>query len=625
MPHGSLGSSVALGLLADGDDFSRIRQRLSSGRLRGLWQAYLRHLGAEADCASLAFAAAVTRERHWQDAALKSLLAAAHAPISAFVDSDAGCISLSGMHRAHNICLAADWLWPVLNRDQREAVTGAAIAKCAENLSRMPDGIRDESDQRGQLLFARRLDRDDPFCLHPRDEQVNNWDFWFAGGLYMIACLAERAYLQDSDLVWGHYYDTGYDLDEARVARWKSIARERIETGMRNQLGPDGDYAEGISYAAYGGNALIVALTAMQRIDGIDLFSEALYRMPLWRRGFMIGASSAIAPNFNDAKLTAQSAPRLTAMLARRSRDPRLQGLLLDELDQDISDPGWLLILGLDESLPAEKPVLPRTRATRHTGTVIWRPDITTDGLFVALQSGVHGGAHQHRDRNSFFLAADGYPLLVDTGDCRYLQPPDPSFIDTMAHNALLIDGQGQIGDNHAPVAGRMVEQQDHGPISTALFDAGACYERITHCYRRAILNRPDILVLGDRVEGDCHEITWLAQGYNADGQARWRCKGRHMVLLRPELSLYLFFLQEPAGASIATSPLDGEARGILRLAVTIPGNRVTAVLATRRADEDAPVAAWSDGALSVTCRGRTVSIREQEKTLEVNGTDYAC
>lgn len=634
MTQRGLGHEVARGLLAGPADFQRLRDSSRSGLMARLWRrfeestaTYKKGSEFSGSLADLALLAAVTRRQDLAGHAIEAALEIAHRPH--WVHFDAGCMSLQGMHAAHELCAVVDWLWPVLNRDQREALLGAVIAKAVENLQRAPDGVRDEGDGRGQLLFVRRLDTNDRHCLHPKAEQVNNWDLWFAGGLYQAAALAERAWLKPDPawprLEWGHYYPVGYELDAARISRWKGIAVERIRTALATQLGPDGDYAEGISYADYGGRALLVALTAVARAGGPDLFPPGLAALPRWLRNQFVADVPFGAANFNDSVLAAGLPAPLLAHVARRTRDPELQGYALEAVELATGNPGHLTLLGLDADLPGTPVALQTTAVYQHSGTVVWRTAQDRSGVFFAIKSGAYGGAHQHRDRNSIYLAAYGEHLVVDTGDSRYANPASvPNFAETRAHNCVLVDSHDQIGGNDRPTHGRIVEHRDADGLSTALADASGCCEGVESNRRRVVFLRPDLLVMADRVAGACRELTWLLQGNNRDGRAEWLCSGRHLVLKRPLAQLHVFLAEPVTRVSIGAGTMDNTQQAILRLEAVIPGKAVTAALVPVRAGEDAPACEWAaDSSLTVRFGGQTHRVVPKAAAVTVNGREY--
>ncbi|MHB9024334.1 MAG: heparinase II/III domain-containing protein [Armatimonadota bacterium] len=633
-----LGEEVAVGLLAGPEEFQRVREATRSGYMARLWRELTGQIEATAkddpsvyvggvSVTDIAFAAAVTGRLDWANRAVNGALDYCHKPH--WLHWEAGCMPLEGMHMTHHVCLVTDWLWPILHRDQREALLGGVIAKGIENLSPPLPGVRNEDD-RGQLLMVRRMDKDDPYCLHPHHNSVNNWDLWFSGGIFMAAALAERAFLNPDPswpkLEWGHYYDVGYPMEQARIDRWKGIAIERITTALANELGPEGDYAEGISYAGYGGQAIITALTALDRAAGLNLFTPELMKMPGWLRAQFIADIPFGAANFNDARLFTRTPVPLLAHLARRTQDPEIQALVMEALDHTGERADHLSLLGLDPALEAKATPLPAARLFTHTGTAVWRTAQDRSGVFFVMQCGTHGGAHQHHDRNSIFLAAYGEHLIVDTGDGRYASPPsNPNHVETLAHSSVLIDGRGQIGDNLNPVSGHILDYVDEESVSSVLAEAGECYEGVESVRRRVVFARPDLLVLTDRVEGECSTLTWLLQGFNSDGKAEWICGDRQAVLSRPLAKLHIFFLEPVAGFATGVGTLDGAQREMLRLEASVPGKSVSAVLIPARADESAPQCERNaDGTLTISFRGKAYTVTAGEKSVIVNGREFA-
>lgn len=636
MPAGKLGDEVAIGLLAGPEEFERLGAARRDGHMAGLWRQFEEHAGQEKDLlgsmypvGDLALAAAVTRRSDLARKAIEFALEMARRPH--WIQPEAGCIGLHGMHIALELCLAIDWLWPMLGPDQREALLGAVIAKGIENLNPTPPGVRDENDGAGQLLIARRMDRHDPCCLHPLPAQVNNWDFLFAATLYLAAALADRAWLAPDpawpELGWGRYYDVGYTLDPERIARWKQIAVERVTTGIAAQLGDDGDYAESPSYVIMGTRGMMMTLTALERVDGTDLWPEALGKLPRWLRNQYVADIGFGVANYNDSLLHhAKKAGSVLPYLAARSGDPESRDFALEAFGAGTEPPDAVTVLGLQPTGPTAPMTLPLAALYRHTGQVIWRTAQDRTGVFFSIRSGAHGGAHQHNDRNSIFLSAYGEHMIVDTGDGRYADPPsDPRFDQTHAHNCVLVDGRGQIGSNAAPVAGRILEHHHQDDLSTALADASACYQGLAACRRRVVFVRPDLFVVSDRVEGRCASLTWLLQGYNPDAKAAWTCADRHAVLARPLARLHVVFLEPVIHLRVGTGTCDGRQRDMLRLEADVPGQVVTAVLVPVRPDEPEPNwACRDDGALTLYVRDRTHVIAAEDETIMVNGQAFS-
>lgn len=105
--------------------------------------------------------------------------------------------------------------------------------------------------------------------------------------------------------------------------------------------------------------------------------------------------------------------------------------------------------------LPRAKPLgeLPKGRVFRDVGvaylhSAIDRPE---DNIMFELRSSPYGSYnHAHADQNSFNITAYGEPLILDTG--YYTAYGDEHHygwtIHTMAHNTILVDGNGQAPRN---------------------------------------------------------------------------------------------------------------------------------------------------------------------------------
>ncbi len=630
-----LGETVAVGLLASSEEIARLREQRRMGLLAQLWQRYERLLPADGaekggmSTSSLAFAACVLQRPELASRATEQALEIVRTPWSAWIHPEAGCMTLAGMEKSIELSLTIDWLWPVLNRDQREALLGGLVAKSIENLSCAPEGFRN-IDDRGMLLIVRRMDCTDPHCLHKMSEQLNNWDTWFSAALLMAACLVERAFLlpaaDEPALEWGHYYRVGYDIDAARIARWKEIALERIQGVIANQFGADGDYGEGISYLGYGGQPLMYAMRTAQRTAGVDLLTEGLAHLPYWARNQYLADPAFGVANFNDTKTYVKPTFHVYANLASRLQNSQVQGYLQEAMTINQDTPSPLDLLGVDPILPADPVVLPLDTCYQRTGEVIWRTTQTRDGLYFALQCGVHGGAHQHQDRGNFYLAAYGERLLVDAGDNRYLNPP-PKFVQgvSRAHNVILIDGRGQIGDNEHPVHGSVTDYRADDQRSTVLADATTCYADVAACRRRVVFMRPDLFVIADRVDGDCARLTWLAQGYDVDGLASWSFDGRRAIFKRPQAHLHLYFAEPVARWECLSAEMDGQRKQMQHMEAAIDGARATAILIPARPGETPPqFTQTGDDAVRITFRGQNHTVCRKHGTVTVNGEVYS-
>ncbi len=174
-------------------------------------------------------------------------------------------------------------------------------------------------------------------------------------------------------------------------------------------------------------------------------------------------------------------------------------------------------------------------------------------------------------------------------------------------------------------MAGKLLAHEHRDSRSTALLDASECYEDITLCRRRVVFLRPDIFVIADRVEGNCTTLSWLTQGYNNDGQARWMCADDRAVLFRPSVRLHIFFAAPIQHYAIAQGSLGNEPRDILRLQATLTGSTLTTVLIPSRLAEAEPECTREhDGTMTIHFRGQAHRITPVHgDELTVDGIRY--
>ena len=180
---------------------------------------------------------------------------------------------------------------------------------------------------------------------------------------------------------------------------------------------------------------------------------------------------------------------------------------------------GWASFLNfLREPAPPVEPRppldLPLSRWFRDVGWVVMHTDLTgVDDVMFAMKSSSYGSFnHSHCDQNSFMLHAWGERLAVDTGYYDYYGSEHHKgwTVQTVAHNAILVDGQGQ---PRSMAAGGFI--RDHVPgggLAYAAGDATPAYAgRLTRWIRHALFVRPGCVLICDDLASDRpREFTWL-------------------------------------------------------------------------------------------------------------------
>lgn len=249
-----------------------------------------------------------------------------------------------------------------------------------------------------------------------------------------------------------------YGNKVSELERWLEMAVAHLKAFEQIYL-PDGSHGEGVHYANYTSESILIGLEALRQSGVLDLELEINWSghidymlnmaMPTTLNPYDVVNISDNGRNRHMLKDNhRQGRPEMRTALpywvARKFRDGRAQwfGENLGALESM-----WSMVFR-DESV---KPVAP------ESGIRTWFPDLDwvvartgfqADDLLVSLRSGI-GFNHEHADRNSIIVKAFGEQLIVDP-----IRPPyvfnDPSWVLrlTAGHSAILIDGEGHLYNN---------------------------------------------------------------------------------------------------------------------------------------------------------------------------------
>jgi len=158
----------------------------------------------------------------------------------------------------------------------------------------------------------------------------------------------------------------------------------------------------------------------------------------------------------------------------------------------------------LPEPPAAKAPAdLPPSRVFRGIGVVSMHDTLTDsnqDVHFLMKSSPFGSQSHGHNPQNSYLLNAYGEELLMT---CVYRDLHGSDFHykwahGTRAHNAVLVDGEGQV-PHSANLGGRISEFACADGFDYAVGDGAAAYGgRLKRFLRRAAFVKPDVIVLCD-------------------------------------------------------------------------------------------------------------------------------
>jgi hypothetical protein len=280
---------------------------------------------------------------------------------------------------------------------------------------------------------------------------------------------------------------------ETRVAEKAIIfdCRRHLRDYLTLGIDADGCGHEGPNYLGYGIGAGVEFAEVLRQQGRGDLFADTNYRLiapwliaetlPDGRRWnnlsdcghgqraypvylYACGRYAELARDDSrreGERLTVPTLSRPLDFLAQFSEKPGDRALSYGALAELM---GWEWRTGLGRAAPAEydartalahvllyEPVpacadptqyLPLAMHFRGRGLVASRTGFGPDDLHLAIEAGPHAAGHDQSDKGTFTLRAYGGDLAIDSG---YGNDGDPlKSGSSLAHNVVLIDGQGQ-------------------------------------------------------------------------------------------------------------------------------------------------------------------------------------
>ncbi len=220
---------------------------------------------------------------------------------------------------------------------------------------------------------------------------------------------------------------------------WAECVREIYIGRFLCCLGYQGDNNEGISYWGYGLSFIVQYADMMRAVCGIDLYKHPWLKQTA-RFPMYCAPPGAWAVSFADTGMPNHGVrgPAQTGWvrrLALRTRDPYA---LWYSGARDA-------VAGLAPKPPVD---LPQSIHYRYIGWVIFNTSLVdgAEDVTVAMHSGKYYAGHQHPDQNHFVIHAYGDKLAIDGGYYDWYGSAHfkAYSMTTLAHNTLLVDGEGQ-------------------------------------------------------------------------------------------------------------------------------------------------------------------------------------
>ncbi len=349
-------------------------------------------------------------------------------------------------------------------------------------------------------------------------------------GNQMLDRLKKRDFLNTSGLSHDGRLP-GYLLEFALALADKPEAVEWTDYGMRTLLtvfphwgDNDGGWAEGVHYALSYHDRFITPFQSLYAATGYDLWQKPFFRKFRYFLMYCISPKGEAMPfgdmehvSIGDRAEYLRSALQFQALLHGDPTALWWAGLIRTQDGDPDRFPElhrFILTPNLKPQPPAD---LPPDRVFRGIGWAalhgnLARPD---DDLMVLFKSSPFGAvSHSHADQNSFAILKGGKALAIPAG-ARYPQHGSPFHTEytqnTVAHNALLFNGKGQIKQQD-DANGSLTAFQTLPHMSYAAGEAHRCYgPPVTRYVRYVALVRPSLILVVDDVEAsEPVETQWL-------------------------------------------------------------------------------------------------------------------
>ncbi|GAB4195353.1 MAG: alginate lyase [Phycisphaeraceae bacterium] len=330
----------------------------------------------------------------------------------------------------------------------------------------------------------------------------------------------------------GYLVEFSIALAEEPIAeQWMDYAMRALLTVFPHWAGSDGGWAEGVNYFLSYNDRFVTPLHSLEAATGYNLFNKPYFRKMRYFPVYCMAPNGDITP-FGDGEAgpAARRAGEARSILqyhALRFRDPAIRWWVDQEpmRHAPYGRTGPLLRIILPDDLPPVPPHdLPSDRVFRGIGWAAMHTDLTQPDrdLMVLFKSSPFGAvSHSHADQNSFVIMKGGKALAIPGGQ-RYPQHGSPFHTrytqQTVAHNCLLINGQGQVNQDNRYV-GRITDFNSLQHVAHVSGKASGCYpDGLLERYERhVVLLRPGvILVIDDVLAPEPVEIQWLMHGKEA-------------------------------------------------------------------------------------------------------------
>lgn len=312
------------------------------------------------------------------------------------------------------------------------------------------------------------------------------------------------------------------------AVKWLDYGLKAILTVFPHWGGSDGGWAEGVDYALSYNSRFITPLHSLYAATGYDLWKKPFFKKFPYFLIYSLSPIGEISP-FGDMEHIgiANRAQTLCSILlyhALHFQNPEIKWwveLFKGQYEKEINGQSAIQSMILEDNLKSNPPKnIEQDKFFGSIGWAVMHSDITnpSEDLVLLFKSSPFGqDSHSHADQNSFAIMKGGKALALPSG-ARYPQQGSPFHtqytIQTIAHNAILVNGDGQkIKDENA--VGELIAYKNLQHIAYAAGDATKCYGKpITKYLRYILFIRPSLIIVMDELESsEPVQIDWLMHG----------------------------------------------------------------------------------------------------------------
>lgn len=232
--------------------------------------------------------------------------------------------------------------------------------------------------------------------------------------------------------------------------------------------------------------------------------------------------------NFSDASLVNYFATSMSTM-AYNNGDG-LAGWYLQETGAAKSTQPGFLYLSRETPVTAPSDLgLPLSAHFERIGWAALRTGWAPSDTLLAFQASPSSAGHNHFDQNHFVLNVAGEWLITDPGYQDYNPGPKNDVTEgTLGHNALLVNGKGQVRKGGARVTGFRSEAD----LDYVGGEAAGAYDGVDSWHRQIGFAKPEYLLIRDTVrlaEADVPELL-----VHTDTAASLTLEGRRFTIAKP-------------------------------------------------------------------------------------------